>query len=126
MTNPVTAYKIDFKYSNDFRFVDTLIYVFARTQEEQILSKRECEILREYILRGYSLNTKKHITKSLGMTLTTLNTFNNKLQNKKMLFPHPNNQNNKILNPELEKLREFYETSADKKVFLVNFIDENK
>lgn len=126
MSNPVTAYKIDFTYSNDYRFVDTLIYIFARTQEEEELSKRECEILREYVLRGYSLKTKKHITSVLKMSLTNVNTFNNKLQKKKMLFPHPNNQNNKILNPQLAKLREFYETQADKKVFLVNFIDGNK
>lgn len=126
MNNQVTAYKIDFKYSNDFRFVDTLIYIFARTQENEILSKRECEVLREYIIRGYSDNTKDHIAKTLKIKRTTLNQFNHNLQNKRMLLPHPNNQNNKLLNPELSKLKEFYETNAEKKVFLVNFVDENR
>lgn len=126
MSSPVTAYKIDFTYSNDFRFVDTLIYIFARTQEDEILSKRECEVLREYILRGYTDSTKEHIIKTLDIKRTTLNQFNHNLQNKRMLLPHPNNQNNKLLNPELAKLKEFYETNAQKKVFLVNFVDENR
>jgi len=122
----VSAYKLDFKYGNDFRFVDSLIYIFAKTQFNNPLSSRECEIIREYVLRGYSTETKRHIEKTLKMNRKNLNVYNCNLQKRGFLMPHERNQNNKILNPELMKLREFYLNSSEKKIVLVNFIDENK
>lgn len=124
MSSPV-ALKLDFNYSNDFRFMDCLIYMFSRCQKNYILSKTECEILREYLLRGYSLKTKEHIVKVLGTTLKSINAMNCKLQKKGFLMPDPNNQVNKTLNPELLKLKQFYDTDSKRKVLLVNFIDDN-
>lgn len=122
----VTAYKIDFEYSNDFRFVDALIYFFAKTQTQFVLSERECAIIREYVMRGYSDETKRHIEKSFNIKPTNLNTYNCNLQKKGFLLPHTKNQNNKLLNPELLKLRQFFEADSQKKVLLVNFIDQNR
>lgn len=124
MSSPV-ALKLDFEYSNNYRFMDCLIYMFSRCQKNYILSKTECEILREYLLRGYSSETKKHIVKSLKTTITSVNTLNCNLQKKGFLMPDPNKQINKTLNPELLKLKQFYETDSQRKVLLINFIDEN-
>lgn len=119
------ACKLDYEFSNDFRFVETLIYIFARTQAQEI-SIRECEILREYVLRGYSNETKNHIQKALGIKPTNLNVYNCNLQKKGLLKPHPKKQNNKVLNEELLKIRQFYEEASDKKVLLINFLDKNR
>jgi len=125
MNKSPSALKFDFNYSSSFRFMDCLIYMFSKCQKNYILSKTECEILREYLIRGYSLNTKKHIVKTLDTTITSVNAINCKLQKKGFLLADPNNQRNKTLSKELSKLREFYETDSERKLLLINFIDEN-
>jgi len=122
----LSALKLELKYPNNFRLVEALIYFYSKSQTNEILTKKECSILREYILKGYSDETKDYIESTFNIKRTNLNCHNYSLQKKGFLIPHSKNQNNKILSPELLKIKEFYEGSSEKKVILVNLIDENR
>jgi hypothetical protein len=119
------AYKVDYKYKNDVELLDIVMTIFSRTVLEEELSNKERVVLREYIVNGYSRETKKAIRLAEKMKDANLNTLNYHLQKKGFLKPHPKNQRLKLLNEELLELRDcFMKESKDKKAFIINFINE--
>lgn len=117
------AYKVDFKYNNDVDLLEVVMSIFSKTVLEEELSNKERTVLREYIINGYSKQTKNSIKLTLGMKDANLNTLNYYLQKKGFLKPHPKNQRSKVLNEELLELRDtFMEAKNGKKMFIVNFI----
>ena len=84
LNNNTIAYKVDFKSKNDVDLLDTVMFLYSRTVLKEELSLREKTALREYLLYGYSLNTKKAICLSLGIRIENLNTLNCSLQKKRI------------------------------------------
>lgn len=116
------AYKVDYQSKNDVELFDVVITLYSKTVLKKELSHKESTVLREYILNGYSLNTKKAICLSLGIKIENLNTLNCNLQKKGFLKPHPTNQRLKTLSEELLALKNvFLETDNTKRLFIVNF-----
>jgi len=115
------AYKADFKYKNDVQLVDTIMYLFSKTVLNKELSNKEVIVLREYVLNGYSKQTKNSLLLELNIQPQTLNTMNYHLKNKGFLRPHPQNQRLKLLNEKLLELKEFIEDPDNDKVFMVDF-----
>lgn len=117
------AYKVDFKYSNNIELLDTMLSVYSITALKQPLSDRERQVLREYILNGYSIKTKRALRLSLKIKTSNLNTLNYKLKVKGFLIPHPTNQKSKELNKDLEEIRKvFLSEDEGKKIMLVNTV----
>lgn len=119
--NDTVAYKVDFKYENDIDLLDIVMSLFSKTVLEEELSKKEKIVLREYILNGYSKQTKDSIRLSLKIKPQNLNTLNYYLQKKGFLKPHPKNQRLKLLNEELIKLKDCFMSDNEGKLFIVNF-----
>lgn len=117
------AYKVDFKYRNDVDLLETVMSIFSNTVLREELSDKERQILREYMLNGYSKQTKESIKLSMKMKPANLNTYNYHLQRKGFLKPHPTNQRLKLLNEQLMELRDcFMQETKSKKIFLINFV----
>jgi len=116
-------YKVDYKYNNNTSLLDTVMDIFSKTVLNKELSFRERTVLREYILNGYSLTTKKSIRISLDITPENLNTLNCTLQKKGFLRPHANNQRLKVVNEELLNLKQVFIDNSGRKCFLINFIN---
>lgn len=123
MSNRV-AYKVDFKYSNKIELLDTMLSVYSITYLKTPLSYREKEVLREYILNGFSSKTKKAIKASLKIKDSNLNTLNYKLKQKGFLLNHPTNQKQKELNADLTRIRDVFMNDEEdlKKLFIINTI----
>jgi len=123
MSNRV-AYKVDFKYSNKIELLDTMLSVYSITYLKTPLSYREKEVLREYILNGFSSKTKKAIKASLKIKDSNLNTLNYKLKQKGFLLNHPTNQKQKELNADLTRIRDVFMNDEEglQKLFIINTI----
>lgn len=122
LNNNTIAYKVDFKSKNDVDLLDTVMFLYSRTVLKEELSLREKTALREYLLYGYSLNTKKAICLSLGIRIENLNTLNCSLQKKGFLRPHQNNQRLKIISEELLNLKKvFLDSQKERKLYIINF-----
>lgn len=123
MSNRV-AYKVDFKYSNNIELLDTMLSVYSITYLKTPLSYREKEVLREYIINGFSSKTKKAIKASLKIKDSNLNTLNYKLKQKGFLLNHPTNQKQKELNADLTRIRDVFMNDEEdlKKLFIINTI----
>jgi len=123
MSNRV-AYKVDFKYSNKIELLDTMLSVYSITYLKTPLSYREKEVLREYILNGFSSKTKKAIKASLKIKDSNLNTLNYKLKQKGFLLNHPTNQKQKELNTDLTRIRDVFMNDEEglQKLFIINTI----
>lgn len=116
------AYKVDFKYKNDVDLLEVVMSIFSNTVLKEELSNKERTVLREYIVNGYSKQTKNSIKLSLGMKDSNLNTLNYHLQKKGFLKPHPKNQRLKLLNEELVELRDTFLKDSGKKMYIINFV----
>ena len=118
------AYKVDFQYSNNIELLDTMLSVYSLTALKKPLSDRERQVLREYILNGYSSKTKKALKLSLKINDSNLNTLNYKLKEKGFLLPHPTNQKLKELNKDLNELKRVFMSEDDKarKLLIINTI----
>lgn len=119
----MVAYKVDFNSKNDVELFDLVMTLYSKTVLKKELSAKEATILREYVLNGYSIETKKAICMSLEINIKNLNTVNCSLQKRGFLRPHPTSQKKKILNEELMQLKQvFLDSTQGKKMFIVNFI----
>lgn len=122
------AFKVDFKYRNNIELLDTAIYLYSKTVLTTELTKREKDILREYLLSGYSPMTKKAIEKNLKIDDKTLNVANCGLRKKGFLIPHPTNYRLKLLPKELTDLRDCFmneQKPFEKSCFIVNFVKKS-
>lgn len=124
MSNKVApaAYIAPFTFSNDIELLDVVMSLFSRSVLKKEISYKEKVVLREYMINGYSSNTKKAIRLSLNIKETNLNTLNCTLQKKGFLKPHPTNQRLKLLNDDLLKIRDMFLGNAERKMFIVEFI----
>jgi hypothetical protein len=119
-----TAYKVDFQYSNTIELLDTMLSVYSLTALKKPLSDRERQVLREYILNGYSTKTKKALKISLKINDSNLNTLNYKLKQKGFLLNHPTNQKLKELNKDLTEIKNVFmsEDETARKLLIINTI----
>jgi hypothetical protein len=119
-----TAYKVDFQYSNTIELLDTMLSVYSLTALKKPLSDRERQVLREYILNGYSTKTKKALKISLKINDSNLNTLNYKLKQKGFLLNHPTNQKLKELNKDLTEIKNVFmsEEETARKLLIINTI----
>lgn len=115
------AYKVDYEYKNDIDLLDIIMSLYSKTVLNEELTQTERTVLREYIVNGYSAQTKKSLCINLSIKATYLNVLNHNLQNKKFLRPHPNNQRLKVLNEDLVTLQKCFMGEDEKKAFIVNF-----
>lgn len=124
MSNKVApaAYIAPFTFSNDIELLDVVMSLFSRSVLKKEISYKEKVVLREYMINGYSSNTKKAIRLSLNIKETNLNTLNCTLQKKGFLKPHPTNQRLKLLNDDLLKIRDMFLGNAERKMFIVEFV----
>jgi len=116
------AYIAPFLFENDVELLDVVMSLFSRSVLKKEISYKEKIVLREYMINGYSSNTKKAIRLSLGIKETNLNTLNCTLQKKGFLRPHPTNQRLKLLNDDLLKIRDMFLGDAGRKLFVVEFL----
>ena len=118
------AYKVDFQYSNTIELLDTMLSVYSLTALKKPLSDRERQVLREYILNGYSTKTKKALKISLKINDSNLNTLNYKLKQKGFLLNHPTNQKLKELNKDLTEIKNVFmsEDKTARKLLIINTI----
>lgn len=118
------AYKVDFQYSNTIELLDTMLSVYSLTALKKPLSDRERQVLREYILNGYSTKTKKALKISLKINDSNLNTLNYKLKQKGFLLNHPTNQKLKELNKDLTEIKNVFmsEDETARKLLIINTI----
>ncbi len=116
------AYVANFNYENDIELLDIVMNIFSTSVLKENLSYKERTVLREYMLHGYSSNTKKAIRLSLSIKETNLNTLNCTLQKKGFLKPHPTNQRLKLLNDGLIKIRDLFLGENERKMFIVEFV----
>jgi hypothetical protein len=119
-----TAYKVDFQYSNTIELLDTMLSVYSLTALKKPLSDRERQVLREYILNGFSTKTKKALKISLKINDSNLNTLNYKLKQKGFLLNHPTNQKLKELNKDLTEIKNVFmsEEETARKLLIINTI----
>ena len=115
------AYIAPFHFENDVELLDVVMSLFSRSVLKKEISYKEKIVLREYMINGYSSNTKKAIRLSLNIKETNLNTLNCTLQKKGFLRPHPTNQRLKLLNDDLIKIRDMFLGDAGRKLFVVEF-----
>ncbi len=120
--NAPAAYIAPFEFLNDIELLDVVMSLFSRSVLKKEISYKEKVVLREYMINGYSSNTKKAIRLSLNIKETKLNTLNCTLQKKGILKPHPTKQRLKRLNDDLIKIRDMFLGSADRKMFIVEFV----
>lgn len=116
------AYVAPFAFKNDIELLDVVMSLFSRSVLKKEISYKEKVVLREYMINGYSSNTKKAIRLSLNIKETNLNTLNCTLQKKGFLKPHPTNQRLKLLNEDLIKIRDMFLGISERKMFIVEFV----
>lgn len=118
------AYKVDFQYSNNIELLDTVLSIYSISALKKPISDREREVLREYILNGYSNKTKKALKIALKIKDSNLNTLNYKLKEKGFLLPHPTNQKLKELNKDLSEIKRVFMSEDEnlKKLLIINTI----
>lgn len=115
------AYLVDFKYKNDIEVLDAALYVYSKTVLKNELSEKRRIILREYLLYGYTEQTKDGICRNLNMDRRNLNTQNHNLQKMGFLKPHPTTQKLKLVSEDLLRLKETVLSTEGKKVIMINF-----
>lgn len=64
---------VTYDYTNDIELLDIVLQLYAKTFLRTELSNREHCALREYILNGYSAQTKKHLIQSIFLAKETDN-----------------------------------------------------
>ena len=101
-----------------------MLSVYSLTALKKPLSDRERQVLREYILNGYSTKTKKALKISLKINDSNLNTLNYKLKQKGFLLNHPTNQKLKELNKDLTEIKNVFmsEDETARKLLIINTI----
>jgi len=86
------------------------------------LSPRELVVIRDYMLHGYSLETKRGILLNLNITSANLDQINHKLKKKGFLESHKTNERKKVVNKELLNLKSvFMDGDIDNRMFIINF-----
>jgi len=116
----MVLYNVDFKYNNDIELIDMVLTLYAKTVYGKDLSNKETTVLRNYMLKGYSKRTKKLICTDLKIKPSNLDTLNYTLKIKGFLHPHPTNQQEKLLDAELVKLKDVF-LEKGRKLFTVDF-----
>lgn len=87
---------------NDVEKLNTILRVYAITVFSTVISPKEVEFLRDYLISGYNEDTKKGL--ELKYSRPNIHTTNCSLQKKGFLLPKPYKQD-KTLNPKLEEIR---------------------
>jgi len=116
------VYKVDFNFENDVDLLDIVLSLFSKSVLKEEISNKERTVLREYILNGYSSQTKASLRLSLGIKPSNLNTLNHTLKKKGFLLPHQTNQRLKVVNEQLMNLKNVFLDNDGQKVFLINFL----
>lgn len=116
----MVLYNVDYKYSNDIELMEMVLTLYAKTVYGKNISGKETTVLRNYMLKGYSKRTKKSICSDLKIKPSNLDTLNYTLKNKGFLHPHPTNQQEKLLDSGLEKLKEAF-SQPGRKLFTIDF-----
>lgn len=62
---------VTYDYSNDIELLDIVLQLYAKTVLKTELSNKEHCALREYILNGYSVQTKKNLIQSFFLSKET-------------------------------------------------------
>jgi hypothetical protein len=106
---------------NSIELLDTVLRLYSITVLKTDLSLKQRTVLREYILNGYSLQTKKSLMITLNIKGTNLNTINFNLKKKGLLIPHPTNQRLKIVNEELYQIKKEFLEKGSKSAFIAIF-----
>lgn len=115
------AFKADFLYENQIEILDLVLYLYSKTTLKTEITNRERHVLREYILNGYSAETKKIIMLNMNIKPINLNVINSKLQQKGFLHPHPRKHTLKVLDKQLLDIRDCFVSDDPKKLFIVDF-----
>jgi len=123
MSNKEQAtYFVKKKNLDEVETLTIVLKLYALTVLDKELSPREVTVLRDYIINGYSKQTKEGIRLSLGISEANLNTLNCSLQSKGFLKPHKTNQRKKELGDAIEHLKQVF-LNRSKKTFLIQFTD---
>lgn len=122
MNKEQAIYTVKKKSLNEVETLTIVLKLYALTVLEQELSPREVTVLRDYIINGYSKQTKDGIRLALGISEANLNTLNCSLQKKGFLKPHKTNQRKKELGDAVENLKQVF-FNRTKKTFLIQFIN---
>lgn len=110
------------KTLNRVEMIDTVLLIFASTVLNETLQPREIIVLRDYLLNGYSTETKKALKLTLGITNLNLDQINHKLKKKGFLESHKTNERQKVLSQKLLDLKNvFIDSGVENRVLLINF-----
>lgn len=102
---------------NDVQKLETVLRIYAITIFNTVITEKEVEFLRDYIVNGYNDSTKDGL--EIKYTRGNINTTNATLQKKGFLRPKPYKQD-KTLHPKLEEIRQDFIINK-KKMLLLNF-----
>lgn len=102
---------------NEVEKIDTVLKVYAITVFSTVLSPKEVEFLRAYLVSGYNEETKKGL--ELNYSRANVHTTNCTLQKKGFLIPKPYKQD-KTLHPKLQEIRTDF-IDLKQKFLLLNF-----
>lgn len=102
---------------NNVQKLETVLRIYAITIFNTVITEKEVEFLRDYIINGYNDTTKAGL--ELNYTRGNINTTNATLQKKGFLKPKPYKQD-KTLHPILEEIRQDFIIN-NKKMLLLNF-----
>lgn len=113
------------KKLNKVEMIDKVLIIFASVVLNETISNKEMTVLRDYLLNGYSTQTKKALRLTLNIKNTHLDQINHKLKKKGFLEAHKTNERHKVLNKKLLELKSvFIDSEVENKVFLINFKNE--
>lgn len=102
---------------NEVEKLDTILRVYAITVFSTVISPKEVEFLRAYLISGYNEETKKGL--ELNYNRANIHTTNCTLQKKGFLLPKPYKQD-KELHVKLEEIRSDF-IIKKQKFLLLNF-----
>lgn len=102
---------------NEVQKIDLLIKYYAIAFFDCVITDKELEFLKAYIINGYNEETKKSLEASYARG--NINTTNSTLQKKGFLKPKPYKQD-KELHEKLHEIREHYIVNK-RKMLLLSF-----
>lgn len=109
-------------YKNQIDFVDKLLVIYSaiKMDKDNQLRNFEKDVLNYYVRYGYSTETKKRAQKELKKSLDTITQATFYLTKKKYLLSSKNNFSQKVLNKDLERIRENF-LLGNKKIMAIGF-----
>lgn len=107
-------------FKNEVDIVNKLLSIYSIVKKEGDLKDSERKVLNYYIRKGYSNDTKEKIKKELGLKRSNLNQTNYRLTKKGYLRQSTRNQNNKLLNKDLQEIRDLF-VDGKTRAYVVGF-----